>query len=98
MDSNKTPAISEADKLNIFIVARLSMIEATLALLWNNSPNREALKALARTICEVRETSGLNSNSSEEALRVDSIARQQSFDAIFHELPQAQSNAAGHNS
>ena len=93
METQKSGDMSESDQMSAYILARISMIEATLTLLWNDHPNRAAVKASAALICEARETKGLNSSTSETALAIEALGRQAAFDAIFHELHPASGDA-----
>lgn len=65
-------------------------------LLWNNHPNREAVKAAAELIAESRAATDLNESTSELSVRIRADARHDALAAIFHELPPMSDDAQTH--
>ena len=78
--------MSPSDQLSEHLLARVSMLETVLLLIWNELPNRAQIRAGAEKMLEAREANGLAGEASDLSLDVGARARQVSFDAIFREL------------
>jgi hypothetical protein len=92
MAENSNP-LSPEDKMNIYTLGRIRAMETVLMLLWNSHPDRETVKADSLYWAEAVEAIGLHSDQTDEEMRVRKVAYQQTFDAIFAELPPEAANA-----
>jgi hypothetical protein len=78
--------MTEQDRLHEYILARVAATETWLMLIWNELQNRSAVKTNALNFIEAREAVSLHEPTSDEVLAIQKRARQESFDAVFHEL------------
>lgn len=78
--------MTEQDKLHEYTLARIAATETWLMLMWNELDRRSEVKESAMRFIEAREAVSLHETTTDEVLAIQRRARQDSFDAVFHEL------------
>lgn len=89
-----TGAPASDDRMDIYLLGHLQVIETVLMLMWNEHPRRAQIKADVERVLQASEANGLASTTSEEELAIRSRAFQAALAAVFVELPPASPNDA----
>lgn len=74
------------DQMDEMLLARISALETIVMLLWNQHPNRSALRESAKTIFAAEEANDLASSSHDFPIAIRAQANQAVFARVFHEL------------
>ena len=78
--------ISSQDQMNEYLLARIAALEAIVMLLWNDHPNRNAVRNGAQKIFESEASNDLASSSSDTSVGTRALANKAVFERVFSEL------------
>ena len=74
------------DQMDEMLLARIAALETIVMLLWNEHPNRSALRESAKAIFAAEEANDIASSSHDLPIAIRAQANQSVFERVFHEL------------
>ena len=74
------------DKIDEYLLARISALETIVMLLWNEHPNRGGVRSAAKTIFEAEASNDLASLSGDVPVDIRAQANKSVFERVFSEL------------